>query len=337
MTRLKPHLNHRLMRHPRPRKQPPKLNVFFLTGATGFVGRHVLREVVQRGYTAVCLVRRRDRLKKVTAGLDPTRVASIEGSLFDEGALKEAANQCDAVIHLVGIIMEKPLSGQTFDKIHRQGTVNVVDAAKAGGIKRYVHMSALGSREGAVADYHRTKFEAEEYVRASGLDWTIFQPSVIHGFDGEFMELMKTFVAGLIPPVIPYFGSGENKLQPVSVKDVAHCFVDALRRPATIEQTFEMGGPKAYSWKELYAACRRLIPGAKSWKPMVSQPVPVAKMIAKTVMKTPLVPGNLKFNVDQVLMSQEDSVCDTDPVEAAFEIKLRDFESELARYGELIR
>ena len=174
-------------------------------------------------------------------------------------------------------------------------------------------------------------------MRASGLDYTIFQPSVVHGFDGEFMELMKTFVAGVVPPVIPYFGSGENRLQPVSVKDVAYCFVEALRRPATIGQTYAMGGPQTYSWKELYAACRRLIPGAKSWKPMVSQPVAVAKMLAGTVMKTPLVPGNLKFNVDQVQMSQEDSVCDVEPVQQAFDIELRDFESEMARYGELIR
>ncbi len=308
-----------------------------LTGATGFVGRHVLRELVHRGYEAVCLVRRRDRLKSVTQELDQTRIAGIEGSLFDKGALKEAANQCDAVIHLVGVIFEKRLAGQTFERVHREGTMNVVEAAADGNIRRLIHMSALGARADAPSRYHRTKFSGEQCVRASGLDWTIFQPSVIHGFDGEFMELMKTFASRLVPPVIPYFGSGENKLQPVSVKDVAHCFVESLRRPETIGQTYQLGGPREYSWKGLFEVCGRLIPGAKRWKPMVSQPVAVAKLVARTVMKTPLVPGNLKFNVDQVLMSQEDSVCDVGPVEQAFGIRMRDFESELARYGELIR
>ena len=80
--------------------------------------------------------------------MDQTRIASIEGSLFDKGVLKEAANQCDAFIHLVGIILEKPMAGQTFDKVHRLGTVGVVDAAKEGGIQRYVHMSALGGARG---------------------------------------------------------------------------------------------------------------------------------------------------------------------------------------------
>ena len=99
------------------------------------------------------------------------------------------------------------------------------------------------------------------------------------------MELMRTFVVSRVPPVIPYFGSGENKLQPVSVKDVAFCLVECLRREATIGKTFELGGPRAYSWKEMYEVCRRLIPGAKAWKPKVSLPVAPAKIIANTVMK----------------------------------------------------
>ncbi len=307
-----------------------------LTGATGFVGRYVLRELLRRGHTAICLVRSKMALSRVCDGLDRSRVIAVEGSLFNRKALAEAAAQSEAAIHLVGIIMERRLVGQTFDRVHRRGTEAVVDALMEAGISRYVHMSALGSREGAVAEYHRSKFAAEQYVRESNLDWTIFRPSVIHGCDGEFMELMRTFVAGLVPPVIPYFGTGESKIQPVSVRDVAHCFVDSLRRDATIGQIYPMGGPKAYSWKQLYLACQRLIPHAKRWKPMVGQPVPVARFLARTVMKTPLVPKKLKFNTDQVTMSQEDSICDITPVEAAFGIKMRDFESELGRYADLI-
>lgn len=308
-----------------------------LTGATGFVGRYVLRELLLRGYTAVCPVRSRDRLAAVTRDLDATRVAGVIGSIFDRPALADAVSQSHAAIHLVGIILERRLTGQTFDRVHRGGTMSVVDALRTSGVRRYIHMSALGTRPEAVSGYHRSKYAAEQYVRGSGLDWTIFQPSVIHGPDGKFMQLLKTFACRWIPPVMPYFGSGNHRVQPVSVKDVAHCMVDALSRPEAIRQTYPMGGPKAYSWKELYATCQRLMPGAKRWKPMIGQPVSVAKLLARTVMKTPLVPRNLKFNVSQVQMSQEDGVCPTEPIESAFGIKLRDFESELARYADLIR
>jgi len=308
-----------------------------LTGATGFVGRAVLRELVVRGYTPVCLVRSRERLNVASRELDRSRVTAMVGSLFDDRALREAMDQSDAVIHLVGIIFEHLLVGQTFDRIHRRGTGRVIDAAKTAGVDRLVHMSALGARPDAASTYHRSKFAGEEAVRASGLDFTIFQPSLVHGPDGEFMELLKRFACSLVPPVMPYFGSGESRVQPVSVRDVAYCFVDALQRKETIGKTYPLVGPTAYTWKALYEAAKRLMPAARRWKPLVSQPVPVAKLIARTVMKTPFVPAKLKFNVDQVQMSQEDSVGRIDEVESTFGITLRDFEDELSRYAGLIR
>ncbi len=307
-----------------------------LTGASGFVGRHMLRELLAGGYTPICLARSDRKLDRVLGQLDRRRIEVVSGSLFDRHAVRDAAERSDACIHLVGVIMERRMAGQTFDRVHRVGTMNVVDALLAAGRRRYVHMSALGSRPDAVSRYHQTKWAAEEYVRRSTLDWTIFRPSVIHGPDGEFMELMRTFACGLIPPVRPYFGSGENRLQPVSVRDVAFCFVESLRRPETIGKAFDLGGPETYSWKELYDTCSRLIPGAKRWKPLAAQPVPIAKLLAMTVMKTPLVPRKLKFNVDQVQMSQEDSVCDIQPVKDAFAIGLRRFEDELRTYADVI-
>jgi NADH dehydrogenase len=137
-------------------------------------------------------------------------------------------------------------------------------------------------------------------------------------------------------PVIPYFGDGMTRLQPVSVKDVAHCFVAALSKRETIGRTYELGGPEAVTWKELYRICRETIPGARTWKPIVGQPVWAAKLAARTLMKLPILPRMLRFNVDQVQMSQEDSVCDTAQVEETFGIKLRDFRRELREYAALI-
>ena len=242
---------------------PPFPARVLLTGATGFVGRSVLRELIAKGHKAVCLVRDRDAFLASAKHLPADRFEVVSGSIFDHESLAAAAQGADAAIHLVGVIQENRLRGQTFERVHVEGTLNVLSACKAAGIRRYLHMSALGTRRDAISEYHRTKWLGECHVRDSGLDWTIFRPSIIHGPDGEFMHMMKTFVCdvtvpalGFFPlfiPVIPYFGDGMKQLQPVSVRDVAHCFVAALSLPATIGKIYELGGPEALTWKELTA------------------------------------------------------------------------------------
>ena len=327
-------------------ESPTFLTRVMLTGATGFVGRYVTRELVARGHKPVCLVRDRNRFLAQASKLGADRFEAVGGDLYDASAMAKAMEGAEACVHLVGIIFEHPLKGQTFERIHVEGTRCVVEACKAAGVKRIVHMSALGSRANAPSTYHQTKWRAEGIVKDSGLDWTIFRPSIIHGPDGEFMRLMKSFVCdamvpalGFIPtplPVIPYFGDGQNRLQPVSVRDVAHCFVAALSKPETIGKVYELGGPEKMSWKELYRVCREKIPGAKTWKPMIGQPVWAAKLLASTLMKLPILPDYMRFNTAQVQMSQEDSVCDTGPVERDFGITLRDFRQELGNYASLI-
>lgn len=321
----------------------PSIQGVFVTGATGFVGRSVVRELLAKGLRPVCLVRAAEKLRAQHREVDPERFTLIVGGLSDRGALREASEQSQAAIHLVGIIIARPLRGQTFAAIHTRGTVNVVDAVQRAGIRRYAHMSALGARAGAASAYHRTKWAAEEYVRRSGLDWTIFRPSLIHGAEGEFMQLMKRFMCGLVPPVIPYFGSGQAKVQPVSVKDVAACFVRSLVVPETVGKVIPLGGPRAYSWVELYNVCRALMPGAKHWKPIVSQPVAFAKfgaILGQPIMALAetIVPslGVFRFDAGQVAMSQEDSTCDHTIAERSFGIKMRSFEDELASYADRI-
>ncbi len=324
--------------------EEPAIQKVLVTGATGFVGQAVVRELIARGVKPICVVRSPAKLEAQQRGVDPARYSAIVGSLSDFAALRQGAELSQAAIHLVGIIMARRLRGQSFERIHVRGTQRVVDIVSAAKIKRYVHMSALGARPNAVSVYHQTKWEAEEYVRASGLDWTIFRPSLIHGPDGEFMQLMKAFFCGLVPPMIPYFGSGQAKIQPVSVKDVARCLVDSIFLPETVGNIFPLGGPKRYTWVQFYNACRTILPAARRWKPMVSLPVSLAKFVA-TVSAPPMsiaelaAPGlrKLRFDAGQVHMSQEDAVCDHALAEKAFDMTMRAFENELATYAELIR
>lgn len=322
-----------------------------LTGATGFVGSHVLPQLLSAGHEVKVLVRNRKRLG------DASKVTVVDGDLFDAGAVRQLVRGVDAVVHLVGIIMEKRGQGQTFERVHVEGTQNLVEAAKDAGVKRWVHMSALGTRPEAEASYHLTKWLAEEAVRKAGFETTIFRPSIIHGHDGEFMEMVKQFCCNLLPPAppfIPYFGTGQTfsdflwltkaglwpfrgvgdvpyvsqcaagRLQPVFVDDVAKLFADALSNDKSIGEVYPLGGPDAYTWPELYRTCHKHIPGARA-KPICAIPPGVAKVMAK-------LPG-MPFNKDQVIMSQEDSVCDTAKVESHFGIELAPFEATLESYA----
>ncbi len=224
----------------------------FVTGASGFVGAAVVEELLVRGYEVTPLVHRRPIVSATG------RVHSIDGSLFDPKILEKGMRGASAVIHLVGIIFEHRFAGITFQRMHFEGTKSVVDAAKTAGVKRYVHMSALGTRMDAVSEYHKTKYAAEQYVRASGLDWTIFRPSMIHGAKGEFMEMVSKWVRKKAPPffAMPYFKSrrrgGPPQIQPIFVKDVAKAFVDALEKPKTIGEVYPIAGAQRFTWPEFY-------------------------------------------------------------------------------------
>lgn len=304
-----------------------------VTGATGFVGRWVVRELAAQGHFALCLVRDRQKVEPLIRQYGADRVQAVEADLFDEASVANAANGSDAVIHLVGIIAEDARRGQTFERLHVLATRRVVDACRAAKVPRYIHMSALGARAQAVSAYHRTKAVAEDYVRQSDLAWTIFRPSLIHGPDGEFMRLMRRLACGTFIPVMPHFGDGLARIQPVSVQDVAYCLVAAVTKPETIGGIYELGGPRAMTWRELYRTCQELMPGACRRRPIVGQPVFLAKLLATTLMRLPIVPAGLRFNLDQVQISQEDSVCDSNRIEQVFGLKLRDFREELARYA----
>ncbi len=217
----------------------------FLTGGTGFVGSEVLRQLTEAGHEVRALVRPGSEGKlAIHNGVEVQR-----GDVTQPETLQGALSGCQAVINLVGIIREYPAKGITFQRLHVAGTRNLLAAAGAQGVRRYLQMSANGTRENADSAYHRTKWLAEEAVRASRLDWTIFRPSLIFGPGSEFVEMLAGLVRRL--PIVPVIGDGQYRMSPVAVEDVAASFARALEQPAAVRQTYHCCGPTAYTYDEV--------------------------------------------------------------------------------------
>ena len=282
----------------------------FVTGGSGFVGQEILRQLVAAGHSVRVLVRqdpgsRLPQLPEIEVVVgDVTEAASLEGKL--EG--------CDAVIHLVGIIREFPSRGITFERLHVEATRHVVDAARRQGVSRYLQMSANGSREKGETAYHRTKWRAEQYVRESSLQWTIFQPSLIYGAHDQFINMLAEQVRKL--PAVPVPGDREYRLSPVAVADVATSFVSALTNSLSVGESYACGGPDTLSYLQLLDAIAAAL----------GRPAP-AKLKHPLWLMKPMInmlEGFSAFPItrDQLTMLLEGNVCDPRPWQAAFALDL---------------
>ena len=242
-----------------------------VTGGTGFVGTHLVNALKRRGQTVAVLAR--DPASARNRYNHPVEV--VPGNVLDPASLGSACAGRDAVIHLVGVIHSK--GEQTFDRMHREAVVNVVEASKAAGVRRYAHMSAMGTAEDAPSEYARTKAAGEKVARDSGLDWTIVRPSIIFGPGDGFVSLLASIVR-YNPGFIPVIGPGTTKFMPVSVYDVARVFCDALEKPETVGKTFEVGGPDTFTLNEIYREIAAAV--GKPRKPLLHFPMWYGRALA---------------------------------------------------------
>jgi uncharacterized protein YbjT (DUF2867 family) len=226
--------------------------MILVTGGTGFVGQEVVGELLALGQRVRLLVRRPERAGRFASH---PQVELIQGDVLKPETLPAAMIGVQTVIHLVGIIAET--SRVTFEQAHVEATRNVLAAAKQAGATRWIQMSALGTRPEARSRYHRTKWQAEELVRQSGLDWTIFRPSLVYGYD-ERDRLLNLLRRALSWPLdflqlysFPLLDGGAPRIQPVSVREVARCFARAPAKEESIGRTFDLVGPVAFSWREM--------------------------------------------------------------------------------------
>ncbi len=280
----------------------------FVTGATGFVGHVVVRALLAHGFLVRCLVR--PGSEAALKGFES--IDRVPGDVLAPGKLAASVEGCGAVIHLVGIIREHPTRGITFDRLHTQATANMLAVAHEAGVKRYIQMSALGTRPGATSRYHQTKWQAEEVVRASSLDWTIIRPSLIYGPGDEFVSVLARMMRRL--PAMPVLGNGQYRVQPVAVEQVAEGFTRALQLPRSVAQTYEVGGPEACRFVDLLDQIGLALGVRKVRK--VHVPLGAVKAMTRVLGWLPFFP----VTRDQLAMLEEGSVTDASRFYADFDI-----------------
>jgi NADH dehydrogenase len=225
-----------------------------LFGATGFVGGHLVRALLAAGHEPSVLIRPGSENKL----RESQRCQVTGGDISSSEAIAATLQGCDAVIYNIGLLREFPRKGITFEEAHFKGVQRVVEETRRLGVKRFVLMSANGVRNNGTP-YQETKYRAEELLRNSDLDWTIFQPSVIFGDSSGMQEISHQLYADIVKPPFPgpAFRSGWSKqnntvlMSPVNVNDVADAFVNALDDDDTIGRTFPLGGPEVLSWEEM--------------------------------------------------------------------------------------
>jgi NADH dehydrogenase len=341
----------------RPMPIPAPIRTVAVTGGTGFVGRYVIRELLACGYQVRALIRDRAKAREIF-GPDIGKLQLITGDILDgvggSGKADELVRGSDAVIHLIGIIRENrsdPKNPQTFLRMHIEATRAIVKAAEAAGVKRYVHMSALGVGNVAidpVPEYQRTKWEAERLVQDSTLNWTIFRPGLIHGLGSLFIDMAEGWATGLTPPYLflPYFTRGEEdktsplgahtqvdpRIAPVAVEDVAKAFVGSLANPTTIHEIYNLVGSETLTYPQLLSKVRDGVPGTNHAIKPFGIPGDAAAIGAKVASMLGL--GSLlPFDEGMARMSTQDVTSETAKVKAHLGFQPRGFTETFGKYA----
>ena len=291
-----------------------------VTGGTGFIGTHVVHALRARDLPVRALVRdRRSGAKLAAWGAE-----LVEGDVGDAASLRAATAGCETVIHLVSIITG---TRADFERIMAQGTRDTVAAAAESGVHRFILASALGLNERTrnAVPYYTAKWEMERAVKDSGLQHVIFRPSFVFARDGGILPTFRRLAR--LTPVTPIIGSGEQRIQPIWVDDVAAYFAASLGKPEAANRTFELGGPDIVSWNEFWERLKRAL-GMRR-RPSLHVPTGLMRMNA---MLTERLPGNVPLTRDLLTMLEHgDNVVRNAEAVETFAIPLVPLDEQLRR------
>jgi uncharacterized protein YbjT (DUF2867 family) len=221
--------------------------VITIVGGTGFLGRYVVKLLASAGYRLRVISRRPNAALHLKTAGSVGQIVLVSGNITDPATLVGKIEDSYAVINLAGILFES--GKQSFAQIHAHGAEKLAQMAKAAGIQRFIHVSALGVDKARNSDYARTKLLGEKAVLSAFPEATILRPSVIFGPEDNFFNQFAAMAS--LSPALPLLGGGRMRFQPVYVGDVAKAIEVCLNRPDAMGQVYELGGPNTYSFREI--------------------------------------------------------------------------------------
>jgi NADH dehydrogenase len=265
-------------------------------GGSGFIGRYVVKRLAAAGHVVRVAVRDTEGALFLKPMGAVGQIVPLYASVTNRGTVERAVEGADMVVNLVGILSEQRRGD--FDRIHREGAATVAATASAAGVGRLVHVSAIGADPASPSQYAKTKGEGELAVRSAYPGATILRPSVVFGPEDQFFNRFGAMAEWL--PVMPVF-AGNSRFQPVYVGDVADAVMAALQGAEAPGRTYELGGPKVWTFRELLAWVLKET-GRRRW--MMEVPMGIARLEAAVMERLPGKP----LTRDQLLMLERDNV-----------------------------
>jgi NADH dehydrogenase len=266
-------------------------------------------------------------VRRLTGGSATTLAAwgaeLVQGDMTDPESVRRAVEGTDVVVHLVAI---RQGHAEEFQRVMEEGTRDLVAAAKQAGVKRFVLMSALGTTEETkdLVPYYHAKWEEEQALQGSGLEHVIFRPSFVFAREGGILPTFRKLAR--LTPVTPIIGSGQQRIQPIWIEDVAAYFAAGVDRPEAANRIFELGGPDAVSWNEFWERLKRTL-GMR--RPSVHVPVGLMRVNA---LLTERLPGNIPLTRDLLTMLEHgDNVVSNDDAVRTFGLPLVPLDEQLRR------
>lgn len=266
-------------------------------GGSGFLGRHIVKRLARAGVRIRVAVRDPEGAWFLRPNGAEGQIVPVYGNVTEPASVEAAVEGVDAVFNCVSLYVER---GQaTFERVHVDGARTVAEAAKAAGVKRLLHTSGIGSRPDHPSKYASARGRGDEAVAAAFPGATFVSPSVMFGPGDSFFNTLASMAR--FSPVMPLFGGGKTKLQPVYVGDVADTFMAVLERRGAEGATYELGGPRVYTYRELMEV---LLAELNRDKIMLPVPFGLAEFMATFMTLLP----NPPLTRDQVKLLREDNV-----------------------------
>lgn len=290
----------------------------FVSGGTGFIGSHAVKRLLKAGHKVRLLVHKKPLAKGKE---EDEALETVQGDVTDLVSLSGLMDGCDAACNFVGIILE--VGRATFERIHVEACKNLLEEAKRARVRRFLHISALGTSEEPVSRYFKTKWEAEQLIKKSGLPYVILRPSLVFGPEDKFFNMLKPFIK---LPIMAVVGSGKTRFQPIWVEDVASCVLQGLEKEEVVNRVIQIAGPEVMTFDEILDIMSAVL---KSRPLKVHIPVPLVQpgaWLMERLLTQPLV------TTDQLKMLQVDNITDTTEMLKYFKVEHKSLREGLESY-----